>query len=81
MTVPPASPESLTPAEIAAAVMAAQCERQPQLSEFGSFVTPRSLFREKAMGGGSQVKVKPRYFLFAWKGAHLRSATSRKYDG
>jgi hypothetical protein len=44
MTVPPASPESMTPAEIAAAVMAANLERQPQLGEFGSFVTPRRSF-------------------------------------
>ncbi len=47
MTVPPASPESMTPAEIAAAVMAANLERQPQLGEFGSFVAPRRFFRER----------------------------------
>ena len=42
----PASPESMTPAEITAAVMAANLERQPQLGEFGlrPFVTPRRSF-------------------------------------
>jgi hypothetical protein len=44
MTVPSASPERMTPAEIAAAVMAANLERQPQLGEFGSFATPRRSF-------------------------------------
>lgn len=51
---PPASPESMTPAEIAAAaVMAANLERQPQLGDFGvrPFVSARHS-SAKLIGGG-----------------------------